>query len=111
VELTCEDLKKILASEKVTIIDVRKPEELEKGEIAGSVNIPVDNVKEALSLDAGGFEERFGFEKPALTTPLIFHCQMGRRGGNATAIARELGYIRARNLKGGFAEWANSEPS
>ncbi|XP_038656709.1 thiosulfate:glutathione sulfurtransferase-like isoform X2 [Scyliorhinus canicula] len=108
-ELTCEDLKKVLANGKVTIIDVRKPAELEKGKIEGSINIPVDNVKEAFSLNPGDFEGRFGFEKPALMAPLIFHCQMGRRGANATAIARQLGYTRAQNLKGGFGEWVQEE--
>ncbi|XP_048476806.1 thiosulfate:glutathione sulfurtransferase-like isoform X1 [Rhincodon typus] len=104
-EVTCEELKKMLANDKVTIIDVRNPEELEKGTIQGSVNIPVNNVKEALSLDPKSFESRFGRQKPRLDAPVIFHCQLGWRGANATGMAREMGYSRAQNLKGGFGEW------
>ncbi|XP_072420801.1 thiosulfate:glutathione sulfurtransferase-like isoform X2 [Chiloscyllium punctatum] len=104
-EVTCEDLKKMLTNDKLTIIDVRNPEELEKGTFAGSINIPVNNVKDALSLDPKTFETNYGHEKPPRDSLVVFHCQLGRRGANATTIARELGYTRAVNLKGGYGEW------
>ncbi|XP_058867706.1 thiosulfate:glutathione sulfurtransferase-like [Acipenser ruthenus] len=91
----------------LTVIDVRTPEEVAKGKIPGSVNIPVDAVQSALSLDPASFSAKYGVEKPPKDAPhLVFHCQMGRRGNIATETALSLGYSRACNYAGGFKEWA-----
>ncbi|XP_059805842.1 thiosulfate:glutathione sulfurtransferase-like isoform X1 [Hypanus sabinus] len=108
-EITCEDLEKMMVEGKVPIIDVRRPDELENGKIVGSINIEVDKVKEAFSLDPETFQREFGAEKPNPESTVVFHCQLGRRGANATLIAQELGYTRALNLKGGFQQWKGED--
>ena len=73
------------------VIDVRTAEEHTKGAIAGSVNLPIDLLRE--NLDALGHG------------PVVVYCEVGQRGHTATALMRELG-IEARNLDGGFQTWS-----
>ena len=73
------------------VIDVRTVEEHTKGAIAGSVNLPIDLLRE--NLDALGHG------------PVVVYCEVGQRGHTATALMRELG-IEARNLDGGFQTWS-----
>lgn len=97
-------------SKSLLLVDVRTKEEVEKGQIPGSIHIPVDSVGSALALDPEEFKAKYGVAKPPLDAPeLIFHCQMGRRGGLATEKARGLGFQNARNYGGGYKEWSEKE--
>jgi len=72
-----------------TLIDVRTKEEHAKGAIPGSVNYPLDRLREAVG-DVQG--------------PLVVYCEVGQRGHTATALLHELG-IHARNVDGGYRTW------
>ncbi len=76
-----------------TLIDVRTPGEFNAGHIDGSINIPVDDLR-----------ERFA-EIPKQN--VIVTCQVGQRGHTASTLLRELG-IKAANLDGGYKTWSNS---
>ena len=79
-----------LVEEGWPIIDVRTAEEHAAGAIGGSVNLPIDSLRDSLpSLHHG---------------PVVVYCQVGQRGHTATALMQELG-IRARNLDGGYQTW------
>ncbi|XP_071753862.1 thiosulfate:glutathione sulfurtransferase [Centroberyx gerrardi] len=110
-EISYADLKVLLAkSQSLLLVDVRSKEEVDKGHIPGSIHIPVDTVESALALDPAEFKVKYGVTKPPLDAPeLVFHCQMGRRGGVATDKAHELGYQSARNYAGGYKEWSEKE--
>ena len=79
-----------LAAEGWTIVDVRTPSEHAAGHIPGSINAPVDTLREQLPTLGDG--------------PFVVYCQVGQRGHTATALLHELN-IRARNLDGGFLTW------
>ncbi|MDL5352723.1 FAD-dependent oxidoreductase [Microbacterium sp. zg-YB36] len=73
-----------------TLIDVRAPHEYDAGCIPGSVNIPLDTIRdESASLPQGD---------------LIVHCQVGQRGHTAARILTQRGR-RVRNLDGGYLTW------
>ncbi|XP_041653926.1 thiosulfate:glutathione sulfurtransferase-like [Cheilinus undulatus] len=110
-EISYEDLKALLGkSENLLLVDVRTKEEVDKGHIPGSLHIHVDSVEAAFALEPEEFKAKYGVTKPPLDTPeLVFHCQMGMRGGKATSKAQELGYVNARNYKGGYKEWSAKE--
>ncbi|XP_029917128.1 thiosulfate:glutathione sulfurtransferase [Myripristis murdjan] len=110
-DISYEDLKVLLEKgQSLLLVDVRSQEEVDKGRIPGSIHIPVDAVGNALALDPAEFKATYGVTKPPLDAPeLVFHCQMGRRGGLATDTARELGYKSARNYAGGYKEWSEKE--
>ncbi|XP_049441631.1 thiosulfate:glutathione sulfurtransferase [Epinephelus fuscoguttatus] len=110
-EISYEDLKALLGkSQNLLLIDVRTKEEFDKGQIPGSIHMPVDTVETALALMPEEFKAKYGVTKPPLDAPeLVFHCQMGKRGGTATNKASELGYVNARNYAGGYKEWSAKE--
>ncbi|XP_061582294.1 thiosulfate:glutathione sulfurtransferase-like [Cololabis saira] len=107
-EISYEDLKALLGkSQNLFLVDVRTKEEVDKGHIPGSIHIPVDTVETALAMNPEEFKAKYGVTKPVLDAPdVVFHCQMGRRGGVATNKALQLGYVNACNYSGGFKEWS-----
>ena len=72
------------------VVDVRTVEEHAAGAIEGSVNLPVDLLRDHLESLGHG--------------PVVVYCQVGQRGHTATALMHELG-IKARNLDGGYQTW------
>nr|XP_046151931.1 thiosulfate:glutathione sulfurtransferase-like [Oncorhynchus gorbuscha] len=111
-DISYSDLKALLtkSNKGLLVVDVRTKEEVDRGHIPGSIHIPVDTVESALALDPAEFQAKYGVPKPPLDTPeLVFHCQMGRRGGVATDKARGLGFQKAVNYAGGYQEWSEKE--
>lgn len=64
---------------KVTIVDVRTPEEFAGGNVAGSVNIPLHELPNRMD------------EIKALAQPLVLCCLSGGRSGQATAYLQSAG--------------------
>ncbi|MFM8242297.1 MAG: rhodanese-like domain-containing protein [Crocinitomicaceae bacterium] len=64
---------------KLTIVDVRTVEEFRGGHVAGSINIPLQEVVARVE------------EIKALPQPIIFCCASGNRSGQATHYFRSLG--------------------
>ncbi len=83
-----------LAAEGWTLLDVRSRDEHRSGAIPGSVNVPLDSLRELLPTLGDG---RF-----------LVYCQVGQRGHTATMLLHELGRV-ARNLDGGYATWIAAE--
>jgi NADPH-dependent 2,4-dienoyl-CoA reductase/sulfur reductase-like enzyme/rhodanese-related sulfurtransferase len=79
-----------LAAAGWTVLDVRSESEHADGAIPGSLNVPLDRLREGLGVVGGG--------------PFLVYCAVGQRGHTATALLQDLGY-RARNLDGGFITW------
>lgn len=73
-----------------TVLDVRTASENDAGAIPGSLNVPIDELR-----------ERIG-ELPA--GELVVHCQVGQRGHTAVRMLRQHGRA-ARNLDGGYLTW------
>ncbi len=80
-------------TEGYSFVDVRSASEYANGTIPGSINIPVDELRERHS--------EIGNKK------VIVNCQVGQRGHVATMLLRSLGY-EAKNLDGGYLTWINS---
>lgn len=74
------------------LLDVREPEELADGAIAGSVNIPMDDLKDRLN------------EIPA-NRDIIVICHVGARSAYVTRVLTAYGYDRVSNLSGGMDAW------
>jgi rhodanese-related sulfurtransferase len=72
-----------------TVVDVRTNQEHLRGAIPGSVNLPLDQLRDQLDGADG---------------PFVVYCEVGQRGHTATALLHELG-IEARNLDGGYRTW------
>ena len=74
------------------VIDVRTAEEHAAGAIDGSINLPIDSLRDSQA----SLGQR----------PVVVYCQVGQRGHTATALMQELGQV-ARNLDGGYQTWSD----
>ena len=84
------------ADPAVIVIDVRDRREHQASAIPGSVNIPQDELADALS----------GLDRDAA---LLVYCEIGVRSATAAAFLTEQGY-HARSLEGGIRSWLRSQP-
>ena len=73
------NVAEILASGKGTVIDVRTPGEFSGGNVAGSINIPLQEVPQRLD------------EIKQLESPLVLCCASGGRSGMATQMLSQNG--------------------
>ncbi len=82
-----------LVSQGWVLLDVRTEEEHAAGAIPGSINVPIDSLRDHLDTLS--------------TAPVVVYCEVGQRGHTATALMHELG-VKARNLDGGYQTWKAS---
>jgi NADPH-dependent 2,4-dienoyl-CoA reductase/sulfur reductase-like enzyme/rhodanese-related sulfurtransferase len=87
-QIPVEDVAALVTADKVTLIDVRTPEEYSRGHIPGAMNLPVD-------------ELRARIKDLAQDKPVITYCQVGQRGYLATRIFLQHGFD-VRNISGGY---------
>jgi rhodanese-related sulfurtransferase len=92
-EILPEELKD--AFDKVTLIDVRRPEEY-TGELS--------HIPGAKLITLGPDLEAF-LEQHDRDDEIIFICRSGARSGHATLQSRSLGFTKTVNLHGGMILW------
>ncbi|HMF13928.1 MAG TPA: molybdopterin-synthase adenylyltransferase MoeB [Gemmataceae bacterium] len=93
-ESTVEELKARLdRGEKVFILDVRNPQEIQICRIAGSTVIPLPELP-----------HRFRELNP--DQEMVVHCKSGVRSAKAIAFLRQQGFTKLKNLQGGILAWA-----
>ncbi|XP_028636073.1 thiosulfate sulfurtransferase/rhodanese-like domain-containing protein 3 [Grammomys surdaster] len=110
--VTYRELKNLLNSKDIMLIDVRNTWEiLEHGKIPGSINIPLDEVAEALQMDPRDFKEKYREVKPSTSDRLVFSCLAGVRSKKAMDTAISLGFNSAQHYVGGWKEWISYESS
>lgn len=78
----------------ITIIDVRTPQELERGKIAHSINIPLDL-----------FDEQILEKVPDKNTEVYLYCLSGSRSVIAAQIMNSKGYKNVNNVISGMLAW------
>ena len=83
--------------EAFILIDVREPDEYQKGHIPGSTNVP----RGVLEMTV---EEHI--QDPQ--KQIILHCMGGGRSAVAAQSLRQMGYQNVASMEGGFRAWAQS---
>lgn len=78
---------------KAQLIDVREPQEFDKGHILGARNIPVSQMKQRL------VEMR-------KDKPVYLYCQGNTRSARAAQLLHKNKYEDINQLKGGFKKWS-----
>ena len=73
------NVEKIIIEKQGTIVDVRTPEEFMGGNVAGSINIPLQEIGQRM------------LEVKNLKSPLVLCCASGNRSGMATQILSQEG--------------------
>ena len=73
------NIEKVIKEKQGTIVDVRTPAEFMGGNVAGSINIPLQEIQSRMS------------EIKALKTPLVLCCASGGRSGMAHQFLAQQG--------------------
>ena len=85
---------RLKTKEKMTLLDVREPEEVAQCSIEGATFIPLAQLKQRLG------------ELPR-NIPIFVHCKSGQRSARAVNLLRSEGYPDAMNVQGGMDAWLN----
>jgi phage shock protein E len=80
--------------EKVTVVDVREPDEWEAGHVPGAKHLP-----------RGFLECKAADELPDKDARIVVHCALGGRGALAAKSLQEMGYTNVANMEGGVKAW------
>ena len=92
-EISSVELKqRIDKGDKLTLVDVREPNEYQINRIPGTILIPL-----------GDIPRRYNELDP--DEEIVVHCKMGGRSAKAADFLRSVGFKRVLNLKGGILDW------
>jgi molybdopterin/thiamine biosynthesis adenylyltransferase/rhodanese-related sulfurtransferase len=99
-EITALELKARLdRGDKLTIVDVREPNEYQINRIEGSILIPLGEIPRR-------------YAELNKDDELIMQCKSGARSGRAADFLRTVGFKSVLNLKGGILDWIDKvDPS
>lgn len=86
--------EQVTSGNKVTVIDVRTPQEYQDGHIKNAQNINVQSAD---------FKAKMGnFDKDK---PIYIYCRSGARSAKAGKILEDMGFKEIYDLKGGILSW------
>lgn len=92
-----EGAAKLVAEDKVTILDVRTADEFKEGHIKGAKNMDITE---------NDFEAKLGtLDK---SKPVLVHCQAGGRSTRSLPTLEKLGFTQVYHLDGGFKDWVQA---
>lgn len=90
--LSRADLKRLIAEDKVVLVDVREPDEFKGGRIPGAKLLPMSSFDPAKLPSAAGKQT-------------VIYCRSGRRAQQALAIARAAGRTDLAVYPGSMLDW------
>jgi glyoxylase-like metal-dependent hydrolase (beta-lactamase superfamily II)/rhodanese-related sulfurtransferase len=88
---------RIETANDLVLLDVREKDAFERGHLPGARHIP-----------RGQLELRVDKELPDPTTRILTYCQFGKVSTLAAATLRNMGFLRAIALDGGFDAWTKA---
>ena len=94
INLTPKEMNTKAAKEKAVYLDVRTPQEWNKGHIAKALHIDI-------------FSDDFEAQLKKLDKNKTYYvyCAVGGRSSEATAVMAKLGFKHIYNMQGGFKAW------
>jgi adenylyltransferase/sulfurtransferase len=92
-DITSVELKERLdRGDRLTLVDVREPNEFQINRIPGTVLIPLGEIPRR-------------YAELSKDDEIVVHCKMGGRSAKAADFLRSVGFRRVLNLKGGILDW------
>ncbi|MBS3093617.1 hypothetical protein J4456_03505 [Candidatus Pacearchaeota archaeon] len=105
-----DELKKLIDSKKIILIDVRRKNELVHGVIPTSKNIPLTELEQAFELDDNSFFQKYKFKKPTKKDHIVCYCRTGSRSHTASEILKQQRY-KVQNYEGSIWDWSEIDPN
>ncbi len=93
--LSANELNELLAHSKITLVDVRNPDEVARGVIAGAMHLPLHLLP-------------LKYKSLPTTLPIVFYCHSGVRSAHAADFAVSNGFENVHNLTGGILAWGRA---
>jgi rhodanese-related sulfurtransferase len=94
-EVSPAEAKKMMDSDaSVIVLDVREPDEFEKGHVPKATNIP-----------RGLLEFKVAKEIPNKDAQILVYCKSGGRSCLACSTLLEMGYKNVKSIAGGWKAW------
>jgi len=93
-KISNQELVELLKDTTVQLVDVRTPQEVANGVIAGASNINFYDkafVSTIIKMDK--------------QKPIAVYCAVGGRSANAGSKLKKLGFLKIYDLTGGFSDW------
>ena len=87
--------RRLESNDPPQLIDVRTPREHESQHIAGSINIPLNQLAERA-------------HELSRSRPAIVHCAGGYRSAIAASVLQQLGFASVGEFAGGVTAWETS---
>lgn len=81
-------VKDFQVTKGAVLLDVRTAGEYAEGHIENSLNLPLQNIEQAVSV----IKDK--------NTPLFVHCRSGGRSASATAALKKMGYTNVSDIGG-----------
>ena len=97
------EVKPLLASGEIILVDGRDAVAFEAGHIPGAVSLPLDALKEKIA----EFSQQYPKTKPVVTYCGSVGCPIAHL--MAAALGGEYGYADVREMPGGYVEWRTAE--
>lgn len=88
---------KLVAANKVKILDIRTPEEYAEGHLRGATNI---------NFSAPDFRQKLA--SLDRKQPYLLHCRSGNRSTKSLPVFEELGFRSVTHLDGGILAWTKA---
>lgn len=108
-ELSAAKVKEMMdAEETFLLLDVREPDEFNKGYVLGSVNIPRGVLEFRIKKES--FWEDEMLYVPQNEDLIIVMCKSGKRGALATVTLQSMGFTNVKHLEGGFNAFKEVNP-
>jgi rhodanese-related sulfurtransferase len=95
--LTPVEATDMINHKEAVVVDVRPMTDFSKGHIINAINIPINSLKDQLSL----------LEKKK-DKPVIVSCRSGAQSNHACKQLRNAGFQEVYNLKGGILAWQSA---
>ena len=96
--VSTEEMQTLLDLENVQLVDVRTPEEHDKGYLSNSQNIDFNSP----TFDAD-------VSKLDKAKPVILYCKGGVRSAKCAKKLKDAGFTKIYELEGGISKWQHSE--
>jgi rhodanese-related sulfurtransferase len=98
--LSPEKANQELSTGEIVLIDIREPQELQQGSIAGAINAPRGMLEFYADPALPYYKPEFNKNKR-----IILYCASGGRSALAVKTLKEMGYTNIAHIDGGFKAW------